>query len=99
MSKSRAGIAAFVGVILLVLTTRLYAEPPMYKEALTLCEQEYTHCTGRAGLPANPRKSGPGGCDYNKEMGYSDLQTWKKCREWCEAQHRQCIQKAADAFR
>jgi len=36
MGKSLSGIAVAVGVILRLLTTQLYAEPPLYKEALTL---------------------------------------------------------------
>lgn len=86
----------------LLFITEVAAASPTYQQAVKLCDDEYQNCTnGHFGVQRNPYGGSfyiLGGCDSNKANGNLDLPTWKKCREWCDATHTQCLKDAKEAF-
>jgi len=38
------------------------------------------------------------GCDPSKAVGFIDIATWEKCREWCEAEYKKCVKEAHEVF-
>jgi hypothetical protein len=86
-------------LLLVVLFAKpVFAGGPTREQALQLCEREDKTCTsGRGGFQGNPFIKGRS-CDRDRQTGQIDVAAWKKCRDWCEAQHKKCVNDVEQVF-
>ena len=78
---------------------RVFGQAPTREQAVQLCINENAACiSGFTFSRVNPHISSFS-CDIDRTNGTIDVSTWKKCRDWCEENRKQCLRDVERLFR